>query len=122
MATTFLSNTYAFGAGGGPITDVTLQSRSVTTRMDKKTATGSDGEIIAVAFYGKIAEHKVELLNTAVITDLTCEATGTKPSIIARGLTGTTAYYIVEEITVDMSNEDFVKGSCTISEYDISLK
>jgi hypothetical protein len=86
--------------------------------MEKKTATGSDGEIIAVAFFGKIAEHKVELLDTSVISSLVPQAQTAKPSIVNQALGGT-SYYLVEDVTIELTNDDFTKGNVTISEFQM---
>ena len=116
---TIAPNVGVFGATGGALNDVTIQSRSVSTKMEKKTATGSNGEIIAVAFYGAIAEHKLELLNAGALKSLALIATSTKPGIIENELTTTTRAYIIEEVSVDLTNDDFAKGSVTISEVAI---
>ena len=94
----------------------TLQSSSVTTKMDKKTARGITGAEIAVAYYGKMAEHSIELLDITELDSYALTARTSETGLnIVKAVNG--ACFVVDEVSVEMSNEDFVKGSYKVSEY-----
>ncbi len=115
MATVLPASSGTFGLTG--FTTATAQSRSVSAKMDKKTAKGTEGAEIAVAFHGYMAEHSIELLDTSAIAAYVLGAVATAPDEFAAAIAGNV--FVVDEISVEMSNEDFVKGTVKVSEYKI---
>ena len=86
------------------------QSVSTTRKSDKKEARDSCGIVVAVAYYN----------NTA---DITIDGLGTSTETIggAIALTGnfglTAGTILVDEVTVDKSNEEFVTSSIKATQY-----
>lgn len=92
-----------------------FQSKTITTKYDRKDATGASGETIAWALHGKMAEHRVEVLGTSA-TDYTL-GVATSVSGFTAAVGGTV--WVVDELSVDLSNSDFAKSSISVSEYEI---
>jgi hypothetical protein len=110
MPQIFPASSAVFGVSGSP----TFQSKSISTKFDKKEAFDQSGETIGWAFYGKMAEHTVELLGTDATT-YAMGAVGAAPSGFAAVVGGTV--FCVDELTINMSNDDFTKSSIKVSEY-----
>lgn len=85
----------------------------MATKFDKKEAFDQNGETIGWAFYGKMAEHSIELLGT----DASTYSLGaqTSPSGITAAVGG--SVFCVDELSINLSNDDFVKSSIKVSEY-----
>ena len=65
-ATISPASTALWGIQGSSVEN--FQSRSVSTKMDKKEAVNFEGEVIGFAFYGKSAEHSIDLVGTQATT------------------------------------------------------
>lgn len=91
-----------------------FQSKSISTKFDKKEGLNNQGEVIAWAFYGKMAEHSIELLGTNAIS-YALGAVIVAPTGIDAAVGGTV--FCVDELTVDRTNDDFAKSTIKVSEY-----
>lgn len=113
--TVYPTNAAVFGAAGGANT--LLQTKSVSTKMDKKDGRDMDGNVIAYAYYGKMAEHSLNILGIEKANQDTV-ASSTAPSALGvSAALGGTAAYVIDEVSVDYSNEDFTKTNIKVSEY-----
>ena len=113
--TVYPANSAVFGVSG---TNVLVQSKSVSTKIDKKDGRNQDGNVIAYAFYGKMAEHSLEILGVEKADTDTVASTAAPTTLgIVSALSG--GAYVIDEITVDYSNEDFVRVQAKVSEYVI---
>jgi hypothetical protein len=111
----FPSNAAIFGVSG---TNVLVQSKSISTKIDKKDARDQDGNVIGYAYYGVMAEHSIDILGVAQAdTDTVASATAPSSLGIVAAVAG--GAFVIDEVTVDYSNEDFVKVSAKVSEYKI---
>jgi len=89
---------------------LTTQSVSVTRKIDKQEARDKCGIIVSVAYYNETADISVDGLGTsAAVLGAALTLTGTF------GL-GSGLIYI-DEVSVDKSNEDFVKSSVKATQY-----
>jgi hypothetical protein len=113
MPQIFPASSAVFGVSGS----ATFQSKSVSTKFDKKEAFDQNGETIGWAFYGKMAEHSIELLGTDATTYAMGAMNGatTPPTGIVKAVAGTV--FVVDELTINFSNDDFAKSSIKVSEY-----
>ena len=109
MCGTVVGNQLEFGIASDEASLVT-QSVSVTKKSDKKAARDKCGTVISVAYYNKMA-------------DVTIEGYGTSAATIGSALTiansinlgaGTT---LVDEVTIDLANEEYVKSSIKATHY-----
>jgi hypothetical protein len=93
---------------------LTTQSVSVTNKSDKKEARDKQGIIVAVAYYNKTSEFSIEGLGT-----FTGASTNIGTALSLSGTfdkAGTTIY--LDEVSVEKSNEDFVKSSLKATSYE----
>ena len=103
----------SFGVASGPDT---FQSRSVALNVDKKVAKGRSGETIGFAFYGKKAEHSIEALGSGA-TAYALGAVAAAPAYVVAAVAG--SVFVVEDLSITRSNEDFSKSSIKVTEYYI---
>ena len=113
-ATVFPANSSVFGISGSGTTK--FQSRSVATKLDKKEATDSQGEVIGWAFYGKMADHSIEILGTDA-TAYALGAAATAPTGVASAVGGTV--FCVDELSIERQQDGFTASSVKVSEYFI---
>lgn len=113
--TVFPVNAAIFGVSG---TNVLVQSKSISTKVDKKDGRDQDGNVIAYAYYGSMAEHSIDILGVAQ-ADVDTVASATAPAALGVVAAVGGGAFVIDEITVDYSNEDFVKVSAKVSEYKI---
>lgn len=113
--TVFPSGAATFGASGS---NVLLQSKSVNMKMDKKDGRDQNGNVIAYAYYGISAEHSLEILGVGD-ADTDTVASGSAPTSL--GITAAVGggAFVIDEVSVDYSNEDFAKVSIKVSEFKI---
>ena len=88
---------------------LTTQSVSVTNRSDKKEARDKCGIVVAVAYYNNTSDVTIEGLGASAAT------VGATLSLSGTYTTAGTTY--VDEVTVDKSNEEFVKSSIRATSY-----
>jgi len=110
MSTVTPANAAAFGVNGTN----TFQSKSISVKSDKKEAFDSQGETVGWASYGAMAEHSIELLGTDATTYALGAATSS-PTGIDAAVGG--SVFCVDELTVNLTNDDFAKSSIKVSEY-----
>lgn len=109
------SGAAVFGVSGS---NTLVQSKTISTKIDKKDGRDQDGNVIAYAYYGKMAEHSIEILGVAEAdTDTVASASAPSSLGIVAQLSG--GAFVIDEVTVDYSNEDFVRVSAKVSEYVI---
>lgn len=105
-----------FGVAGG--SNTLINSKTVSTKMDKKDGRDMDGNVIAYAFYGKMADHSLEILGKEH-ADQAVAAVSTFPSTIGGSAEVSGTAFVIDEVSVDYSNDDFVKTNISVSEYFI---
>jgi hypothetical protein len=95
---------------------IVTQSIKVTNKRDKKELRDNCGDVVSVAHYNKVSEIEV----TGVITSsfdkeigdmVTFLNTQLKPEVASEQI-------VIDEISVDMSNEDFPKVTLKATAYD----
>jgi hypothetical protein len=118
MPTIVPTNAADFAVSG---TEDTLQSRSVTAKVDKKELLNKDGEVIGKSLYGKMADHTIEMANITALAAYSLGAAASAPTeVSAFPFSGTpTLVYCVDEVSVDRKGEDWAKGSVKVSEFVI---
>lgn len=99
----------AFGIESDESSLVT-QKVTVTNKSDKKEARDKDGIVIAVSYYNKTSDIQIEGLGT---TSLEVGASLALANDI--DLAGAA---FVDEITIDLGNEEFVKSSAKATAYE----
>lgn len=105
-----------FGIQGSGADVENIQSKTVTTKFDMKEAIDYQGEVVGWAFFGKMAEHSIDMLGTDASTyDL--GVTITAPAGIAAAVAGT--LFCVDELSISRQNDGFANSSIKISEYVI---
>lgn len=90
-------------------------SIKVTNKRDKKELRDNCGDVVSVAYYNKMSEIEI----TGVITtdfdkelgDIAFFLNDLKPKIASEQI-------VIDEISVDMSNEDFPKVTLKATAYD----
>ena len=87
----------------GDVESLVTQKVSSTQKVEKKEAIKASGEVGAVCYYNKSTEISIEGLGTASKAIAATITTAVVPSA------GGTFY--CSEVTVDLTNEDFVKSS-----------
>lgn len=93
------------------------QSLKVTHKRDKKELRNSCGSVVSVAYYNRMSEIEIEGVLRAAFTydvgDAFTFANSINPAVVGK--------IIIDEISTDMSNEDFVKTSMKCSAYELIL-
>jgi hypothetical protein len=110
------TSTALFGIAGGADT-YEWQSLSVSTKFDKKEVMNNQGETIGWAFYGKMAEHSIELAGKIDVDTFAVGGDATAPTGITAAVGGTA--FCIDELTISRTNDDFVKSTMKVSEYFI---
>lgn len=88
------------------------QSVSVTNRSDKKEARDKSGVVIAVSYYNETSDITIEGLGKAVNT------IGASLSLTNTGAGTLAGDAFVDEVTIDLANEEFVKSSIRGTAYE----
>ena len=107
---TIVGNQLAFGIESDEDSLVT-QSLQVTNKADTKEARNHCGNVVSKAFYNKMSEVQFDGLGTSSL------AVGSALSLANTTLTLAGALY-VDEISIDLSNEDYVKSSVKATAYE----
>ncbi len=87
-----------------------IQSIKITKKRDKKELRNSCGKVIGVTYYNNTAEVEME----GVTKNWTKQVGDPMP--LANG--SVTGKLVIDEISIDMSNEDFVKTSVKGTAYE----
>lgn len=113
---------FSFGvlsSATGATTSAT-QSYSQTNAVNQKELKGKDGEVKTIAFFRKTEEISVDFVGIPASIEV--------GQALADALQGATKHgdpqsneTFIDEITVDKSNEDFVKTSIRATSYGIPL-
>ena len=90
------------------------QSYSQTNGVNQKELKGRDGTVKSIAFFRKTEEVSVDFLG--IPTGLTVAA-----ALHGDLQAATNAECFIDEITIDSSNEDYVKTSVRATTYGIAL-
>ena len=94
-----------------------FQSRSIEAKMDKKIATDKNGEDCGWTYYGKMAEHTLELLSEIALASYAVGVAGSAPVHCSAFVAGTV--WCVDEVSCGRTNDNYSKGNVKISEYVI---
>lgn len=90
------------------------QSLKVTHKRDKKELRNSCGDVVSVAYYNRMSEIEIEGVLRAGFTydvgDNFTLANAVNPNVVGK--------IMIDEITTDMSNEEFVKTSMKCTAYE----
>jgi hypothetical protein len=111
MATVIPTAAAIFGINVAPVTS---QTRTISTKMDRKDALNNVGDFIGIAFHGKMAEHSIELLSDD-LSAYTIGATATVPTGFVAAVGGT--IFCVDELMVEYNHDNFARASIKVSEY-----
>lgn len=103
--------TSKFGVGADEASLVTSTVRHVKT-SDKKEAKDHCGNVVAVAFYNKRSEVTVEGLGTSAL-DI-----GATLSLSSSNLGTIVGTLFVDQVSIEQTNEDFIKTTITATAYD----
>jgi len=109
MCGTTVGQQLTFGVASDEASLVT-QSVSATRKSDKKEARDKCGDIISVTYYNKHAEVSIEGLGSSAAV---IGAALTMSNTLGLGA-GTT---VIEEVTLDLANEEYVKSSIKAMHY-----
>lgn len=104
----------AFGVENDEASLIT-QSVKINHKRDKKEARDKCGNVIAVAYYNRMAEVEIEGLGTG---DLDVGDTVSLANTVTPAVVGV---LIIDEVSVELSNEEFVKTNIKASAYELIL-
>lgn len=109
---TVVGASLTFGVGADE-SSLTTQSVSVTNKSNKKEAKDRQGITIAVAYYDKTSDISIEGLGTFASPSANI---GTTLTLSGTFTVAGTIY--LDEVTIEHSNEDFVKSSLKATAYE----
>ncbi len=100
-----------FGVGADEASLVTSAVRHVKT-ADKKEARDHCGDVVAVAYYNKRSEVTVEGMGVTALD------VGAALSLSSSNLGTLVGTLYIDEVSIEQTNEDFVKSSIKATAYD----
>ena len=91
------------------------QSLKITHKRDKKELRNSCGSVVSVAYYNRMSEIEIQGVLRASFTydvgDNFTLANTINPGVVGK--------IMIDEISTDMTNEDFVKTSMKCTAYEL---
>lgn len=105
---------FGYGSGSEKINGMLVHSVKVTNKVDKKELMGSCGTVLAMHYYNRHSDIEISGLG---IPDAEIGATITLSSAELAQSPMSMSKIIIDEVSVDMSNDDFAKSTIKCTSY-----
>ena len=106
---------FGYGSGTDKLKGLLVQSLKITNKVDKKELMGSCGTVLAMHYYNRHSDIEISGLGIAeaeIGTAVTLSATDVSHSPMSL------TKIIIDEVSVDMSNDDFAKSTIKATAYE----
>ena len=106
---------FGYGSGSDKINGLLVQSVKVTNKVDKKELMGSCGTVLAMHYYNRHSDIEISGLgipDAEIGTTITLSASEMSQNPMSM------SKIIIDEVSVDMSNDDFTKSTIKATAYE----